>query len=198
MRISDWSSDVCSSDLYNEDDLTGPRGAYGRTKLAGEKAVIASGARYAILRTAWVFSAQGTNFVRTILRLGRERDTLGVVADQIGCPTHAGDLAQATAQVTQALAAGEVSDGIWHVVNGGETSWHGLASHALAQAAMHGWRTPTLNRLTTSEYPTKAPRPANSRLATEKLQADFGIVLRDWREATTAAVDVIIGQEGNI
>lgn len=186
------------SGFYHEDALTGPRGAYGRTKLAGEQAVIASGARYAILRTAWVFSAEGTNFVRTMLRLGRERDTLGVVADQIGCPTHACDLAQATAQITQALEAGDVSSGIWHAVNGGETSWHGFASHIFERAAMHGRQAPTLNRLTTAEYPTKAPRPANSRLATDKLRTDFGIVLRDWQEAATAVVDAIVAQEKEI
>ncbi|MBN8844736.1 MAG: dTDP-4-dehydrorhamnose reductase [Sphingomonadales bacterium] len=181
--------------FYSEDDPTGPRSAYGRTKLAGEQAVIASGARYGILRTAWVFSAEGANFVRTMVRLCSERDTLGVVADQLGCPTHAGDLAQVVARITQALEGREVSSGIWHVVNGGEASWHDLAAHVIARTSMHGRRVPTLNRLTTAEYPTKAPRPANSRLATKKLRADFGIVLRDWQEAAAAVVDAIIAQE---
>lgn len=181
-----------ASGFYGEDDPTGPRGAYGRTKLAGEKAVIESGAHYAILRTAWVFSAEGTNFVQTMIRLGNERDTLGVVADQFGCPTHAGDLAQAISQITLALEAGDVSSGIWHVVNGGETSWHGLASHVFARVATHGQPTPRVTPLTTAEYPTKAPRPINSRLATHRLQADFGIVLRDWPDAADAAVDAII------
>lgn len=184
--------------FYAEDDHTGPRGAYGRTKLAGEKAVIESGARYAILRTAWVFSAGGANFIQTMLRLGRERDTMGVVADQFGCPTHAGDLAQVISQIALALEAGDVSSGIWHVVNGGETSWHGLASHVFARAATHGQPTPRVNPLTTAEYPTKAPRPFNSRLATNRLRADFGIVLRDWQDAADAAVDAIIAQKREI
>lgn len=184
--------------FYSEGDATGPRSAYGRTKLAGEQAVIASGARYAILRTAWVFSAEGSNFVRTMLRLGRERETLGVVADQIGCPTHAGDLAEAAILVTRALEAGTMSNGIWHVVNGGETSWHGLAAHVFARAEKHGQRAPVVNRLTSAEYPTNAPRPANSRLATNKLKADFGIVLRDWQEAASAAVDAIMTYERDI
>lgn len=181
--------------FYLEDDATGPIGAYGRTKLAGEQAVIASGARHAVVRTAWVFSPGGQNFVRTMLRLGRERDSLGVVADQLGCPTHAGDLAAAAARIAIALESASAPSGIWHAVNAGETSWHGLASRVFARAAHHGWPTPMVRPLTTAEYPTKAPRPANSRLATERLHADFGMTLRDWRDAVDEAVDAILASE---
>ena len=180
---------------YHEDDTTGPVGAYGRTKLAGEQAIIASGARHAILRTAWVFSSGGANFVRTMLRLSRERDTLGVVADQLGCPTHAGDLAAAIGTVTFALENGSQS-GTWHAVNAGETSWHGLASYIFERAAKHGRSLPTVRPLTTAQYPTKAPRPANSRLASGKLRDDFGTTLRDWHDAADAAVDAILAREG--
>jgi dTDP-4-dehydrorhamnose reductase len=179
---------------YDETDATGPQGAYGRSKLAGEQAVAASDARHAILRAAWVFSPGGSNFVRTMLRLGHERDTLGVVADQVGCPTHAGDLAAAVAQVTLALEEGAQS-GLWHAVNAGETSWHGLATRIFARAEEHGRPRPTVRALTTAEYPTKAVRPANSRLATSKLRRDFGIALRHWEAAVDEAVDAIIAAE---
>jgi dTDP-4-dehydrorhamnose reductase len=179
---------------YDEDDATGPRGVYGHSKLAGEQAVARSGARHAVLRTAWVFSPGGANFVRTMLRLGRERDALGVVADQIGCPTHAGDLAAVIARVTLAIEDGAAS-GVWHVVNAGETSWHGLAARVFDRAAAHGRRRPALRTLTTAEYPTRAVRPANSRLATGRLRRDFGVVLRDWESAVDAAVDAIIAGE---
>jgi dTDP-4-dehydrorhamnose reductase len=179
---------------YDEADATAPQGVYGRSKLAGEQAVMASGARSAILRTAWVFSPRGSNFVRTMLRLGRERDALGVVADQLGCPTHAGDLAAVVAQVTLALEDG-ASSGLWHAVNAGETSWHGLATRVFARAALHGRPAPSVRALTTAEYPTKAVRPANSRLATVKLRRDFGISLRDWEAAVDDAVDAIIAAE---
>jgi dTDP-4-dehydrorhamnose reductase len=181
---------------YVEDDPTGPAGAYGRSKLAGEQAVLASGARHAILRTAWVFSADGANFVRTMLRLGRERDTVGVVDDQIGCPTHAGDIAAAVAQVTLALEDGRCGNGVWHLVNAGETSWHGLAERVFARAALRGQPAPVLNAIPTSAYPTKAPRPANSRLVTDRLYHDFGIRLRPWQEAADEAVDEILAREG--
>jgi dTDP-4-dehydrorhamnose reductase len=181
---------------YTEDDPTGPTSAYGRSKLAGEQAVLASGARHAILRTAWVFSADGANFVRTMLRLGRERDTVGVVDDQIGCPTHAGDIAAAVAQVTLALEDGRCGNGVWHLVNAGETSWHGLAERVFARAALRGQPAPVLNAIPTSAYPTKAPRPANSRLVTDRLYHDFGIRLRPWKEAADEAVDEILAREG--
>jgi len=181
---------------YVEDDATGPTSAYGRSKLAGEQAVAASGARHAILRTAWVFSPGGANFVRTMLRLGRERDTVGVVQDQVGCPTHAADIAAAVAQVTLALEDGRSDSGIWHLVNSGETSWHGLAARVFARAALRGQPAPQLNAIPTSAYPTKAPRPANSRLVTDRLYHDFGIRLRPWQEAADEAVDAIMTREG--
>lgn len=180
---------------YTEEDAPAPRGAYGRGKLAGEQAVAASGARFAVLRTAWVFSAGGANFLRTMLRLGRERDTLGVVGDQWGCPTHAGDLAGAVARVCAAFEDERSGSGIWHVVNTGETSWHGFAERIFARAVMQGRPAPQLNRIATADYPTKAPRPANSRLATGKLQRDFGIALRDWGSAADQAVDAVIAAE---
>jgi dTDP-4-dehydrorhamnose reductase len=117
-----------------------------------------------------------------------------VVADQHGCPTHAGDLAAAIAHVTLALEEGAES-GVWHAVNAGETSWHGLATRVFARAATHGRPLPAVRALTTAEYPTKAVRPANSRLATAKLRRDFGIALRDWEAAVDEAVDAIIAAE---
>lgn len=185
-----------SPGFYREYDVTGPRCVYGRTKLAGEQAVIASGANHAILRTAWVFSAGGNNFVRNMLRLGREKDELGIVADQRGCPTHAGDLAQAIAAITAAFDGGSRASGVWHIVNSGETTWHGLATHIFARAARLGQPSPRVKPLTTAEYPTKASRPANSRLATDLVSADFGIGLRGWEAAADAVVDTIIAAEG--
>lgn len=184
-------------EAYREDDEPEPRSAYGQSKLAGEQAVEASGARHAILRTAWVFSSGGNNFVRTMLRLARERETVGVVADQLGCPTHAADLAQAVATVTLALQNGSAPSGIWHIVNAGETSWHGFAQRIFARAASHGLPTAALKAILSEDYATRALRPANSRLATEKALVDFGIRLRRWEEAVDAVVDEIIARERN-
>lgn len=191
---TDYVFDGTKHGFYREDDPPAPRGVYGRSKLLGEQAVRDSGARHAVLRTAWVFSGGGANFVRTMLRLGCERDKVGVVADQLGCPTHAGDLARAVAGVTLALEDGRDS-GLWHVVNAGETSWHGLAARVFARAERHGRPPPALAALSTAEYPTKAPRPANSRLATDRLREDFGIILRRWEEAADDAVDEIIARD---
>lgn len=173
---------------YVEDDATGPRSVYGRSKLAGEIAVSQSGAHHAVLRTAWVFSAGGANFVQTMLRLGQERDRIGVVADQRGTPSAASDIAQAAARVALALEDGAAS-GTWHVANAGEATWFELAEAVFAEAARHGRPAPELAPLTTADYPTKAARPANSRLATAKLRGDFGIALRPWREAVAEVVD---------
>lgn len=180
---------------YLETDPVGPRSAYGRAKLLGEREIMASGARHAILRTAWIFSPSGHNFLRTMLRLGRERDEVGVVADQFGCPTHAGDFADVVVAVAQALEDGRSDSGIWHVANAGETSWHGFALRVFERAAVHGRTPPHVKALTAPEFPTKAERPANSRLATNKLLRDFGIALRAWETAVDETVDAIIAQE---
>lgn len=188
---------------YAEDDPTGPRGAYGRGKLEGELQVAAAGARHAIVRTAWVFGPRGQNFLRTMLRLGAECDALRVVADQHGCPTHAGDLAQALATITSEFERGDGrsgvwASGIWHVANAGETTWYGFAERIFARAAQHGRTAPEVIPIAAADYPAPAPRPAYSQLATGKARDDFGIALRPWQDASDAAVDALLQKETTV
>ena len=173
---------------YREDDVTAPLGVYGASKLAGEEAIRAAGGRHLIFRTAWVYASHGQNFLRTMLRVGAEREELKVVADQIGTPTPAALIADVTAQAIQHPA--ELS-GTWHLTANGETSWHGFAAAIFAGAQARGLiaRAPKVLPITTSEYPTKAKRPAYSRLDTARLQADLGIVLPDWREGLVRVMD---------
>jgi dTDP-4-dehydrorhamnose reductase len=166
---------------WREDDITAPLGVYGRSKLAGEDAIRASGCRHMILRSAWVYAARGQNFLRTALRLAHEREELKVVHDQIGSPTPARWLATATAL---AHVRAPDRDGTWHVVADGECSWHQFAvaiySEALAAKVLE--RVPRLIGIPSSEYPAKAKRPAYSRLDTTRFASDFGLQLPDWRD----------------
>jgi dTDP-4-dehydrorhamnose reductase len=181
---------------WREDDAIGPVSVYGQTKAEGEDAVRASGARHAIVRTAWVVSADGANFIKTMLRLGAEREELNVVADQQGCPTHAGDLASTLAAITARFVADPAqASGTWHCTNAGETTWHGLAARVFATAAQNGMQVPArINPITTAEYPTPAKRPADSRLDCSRLAADFGITMRPWQEAVDEVVRQLAGQ----
>ncbi len=180
---------------YVETDPVAPHSVYGTTKLAGEKAVLASGAQAIILRTAWVYAATGRNFVRTMLTLGQTRDSLTVVADQHGCPTAATDLAAAILTIADLLEKAGWSDayaGIFHAAGSGETTWHGLATAVFEEARRHGAKTPaTVRPITTAEYPTPARRPGNSRLDCSRLDAVFGIRLPHWRDSLTRTIDEI-------
>jgi len=175
---------------YCEDDSTHPTGIYGASKLAGERAVLAAHANSALLRTAWVYSPFGSNFVKTMLRLGAERPQLRVVADQTGCPTSADDIACAILTILGGMP--DCPWGTYHFVNGGEASWHGLAEAVFARAAEHGRPAPAVEAIATSDYPTPAARPANSRLATAKIGRDYGITPRDWRVAVDEIVDALV------
>ncbi len=166
---------------WREDDATAPLAVYGKTKLAGENAVRESGCRHMILRTAWVYAARGQNFLRTALKLARERDEIRIVHDQVGSPTPARWLASATAL---ALAKRpELDGGTWHVVADGECSWFQFASAVCSEAlaARVIERAPRLVGIPSNEYPTKARRPAYSRLDCSKFAADFGLRLPEWR-----------------
>ena len=169
-----------SSRPWREDDATAPLGVYGVTKLAGENAVRSSGCRHMIIRSAWVYAARGQNFLRTALTLARERQELRVVHDQVGSPTPARWLASVTALMH---AKQPDASGTWHVVGDGECSWFQFASaiYAEALAAKIIDRAPRLVGIPSHEYPTKARRPAYSRLDTSKLATDFGLQLPDWR-----------------
>lgn len=178
---TDYVFDGQAGRPYREDDATCPLGVYGQSKRAGEEAIIASGAPYLIFRTAWVYASHGRNFLRTMLRLGSEREQLRVVADQIGTPTPAALIADVTVQVLQTDA---LQSGIWHLTANGQTSWHGFAEEIFAQAHAAGViaRVPQLEAISTADYPTPARRPAWSVLDNRKLQQDFGIVLPDWQQ----------------
>ena len=188
---TDYVFDGRGTRPYREDDPTAPLGVYGSSKLAGEAAVRASGARHFIFRTAWVYGAHGHNFLRTMLRLGAERDELRVVADQIGSPTPAALIADATAAVlSQVLAERKHVGGTWHLVASGETSWHGFAEAIFDEASAAGLleRVPRVVPITTADYPTPARRPAYSRLDTSAFQRDFGVDLPGWRQGLREVV----------
>jgi len=164
-----------------ETDATGPLGAYGRSKLSGEEGVIKAGGAYAILRTAWVFSAHGNNFVKTMLKLAETRDTLTVVNDQIGGPTAAADLAAALLIMAKAFHAGQGQSGVFHYAGSPDASWADFATEIFTQAG----KAVTVTGIPTSEYPTPATRPLNSRLDCQKIAQVFGIPTPDWRASLT-------------
>ena len=165
---------------YVEDDVAAPLSAYGRSKREGELAIAASGARHLIFRSSWVFGLHGDNFMKTMLRLGREREELRVVGDQFGAPTWTRHLADATALI---LARKDVPSGPYHLAAAGETSWHGYAEAIFAEAQRAGLleKLPVVRRIASADYPLPAPRPANSRLDCSRLRRDFGLALPDWR-----------------
>lgn len=178
---TDYVFDGQATRPYRADDKTSPLGVYGASKLAGEQAIQASGVRHAILRTAWVFAAHGSNFLLTMLRLAGERDELRVVADQVGAPTPAAWIADATASM---LRQGIAGSGTWHVTSRGQTNWHAFATAIIDEAHALGLlqRKPTVLPIATADYPTPARRPAYSVLDTTTLQRDFGMLPPDWRE----------------
>lgn len=186
---------------YRTDDPTGPLGAYGRSKLAGEQALTASGAQHLIFRTAWVYAAHGHNFMRTMLRLGGERDALNVVADQFGAPTSTDVIVEGT---LAALAAWKTADvdqrrtmhGIHHLVASGTTTWHGFAEAIFEAAHQRGLltRVPEVRAIGTAEFPTPARRPAWSVLSNEDMLAHFGYAAPMWRTALDRVMDQLAGR----
>ena len=168
---------------WQPSDPTGPLGAYGRSKLAGEEGVWAAGGTYGILRTSWVVSAHGNNFVKTMLRLGVERDVLTIVADQIGGPTGAREIAVACHAMAMQLAADPGKAGTYHFAGAPDCSWADFARGIFAQAEL----TCTVNDIPSSDYPTPAARPLNSRMDCSLTQATFGVQRPQW-EATLAHI----------
>lgn len=176
---------------YVETDQTNPLGVYGQTKLAGEKAVAAATANHAILRTAWVYSPFGHNFLKTMLRLAEQRPDLGVVDDQIGNPTSALDIADAVIRVAGNLVSRPDDAqlrGIFHMAGRGDASWADFASEIFAVSATLGGPSALVNRIGTADYPTPALRPANSRLSSAKLQEVHGVAMPDWQSSTRSTL----------
>ena len=183
---TDYVFDGSRAGPYTEDDPVAPIGAYGASKEAGERGVRAANPDHIILRTAWVVSPWGNNFVKAMLRLGSERDQLRVVADQHGCPTSAIDIAETLLTI---LTKGGPA-GTYHFVNGGEATWCDLARFVIDRAGLGA----KVEAITTADYPTPAKRPANSRLSTDKLQTTFGISPRPWQTAVGEIVDQLTGK----
>lgn len=180
--------------VWEVDDPVAPLGVYGASKLGGELAVRSSGARHVIVRTAWVVSAHGENFVKTMLRVGAERPELRVVDDQRGSPTSAADLARALMAITLRLVEDDSAPtGTFHFSNAGATSWAGFAREIFSQSAARGGPTANIAPITTAEYPTAARRPANSLLSHEAIRLAYGIVPRPWAEALGDILDELIG-----
>lgn len=192
---TDYVFDGTGSTAYVETDPTGPVSVYGASKLAGEKALAASGPGHLIFRTSWVYGAHGKNFLLTILKLARERELFRVVGDQFGAPTWSQDLAKMTVQVmAQCEAAAKErslaevlaeAGGVYHAAGRGETSWYGFAAEAvrLVQENMPGTRLAKIEAITTADYPTAAKRPANSRMNGDKLARQFDWIMMDWQES---------------
>jgi dTDP-4-dehydrorhamnose reductase len=183
---TDYVFDGTPGRPWREDDPTGPLGVYGASKLAGERAVAAAGGPHVILRTAWVFSAHGSNFVKTMLRLGAERDSLRVVDDQRGGPTPAADIAAALVAVARAFAEGRGVNGIFHYAGAPAASWADLAE---AVFAARGGPAPQIERIATADYPTPARRPLNSVLDCSRIGRAYGLAQPDWRPGLARVIE---------
>jgi len=191
---TDYVFDGRKPEPYVESDTTGPSGVYDRTKLAGEQAVLAAHSCGVVLRTAWVYSPFGHNFAKTMLRLASNRDEVRVVADQIGNPTSALDIADAVLAVAGAVANGGRTQGIFHLAGTGEASWADFAEAIFAAAAACGGPTARVERIATADLPTPTARPANSRLNCDKLAHSFGVRLPDWRASTETVVRRLVAK----
>lgn len=198
---TDYVFDGTKQGAYTEDDLTNPLSVYGRTKRDGEIALQESGARHLILRTSWVVGAHGKNFAKTILRLALERESLNVVADQYGAPTSAALLADVTAQLvrqTQREGADDFPFGLYHLVPSGETTWRDYAQFVVSEALAAGRPLKLLpdaiRGIPSSEYPTAAKRPANSRMDTGKLRRTFALELPDWQNGVRHILHLVLGE----
>ena len=191
---TDYVFDGTKTDPYTESDPVAPQGVYGASKLAGEDAVLASGAKAIILRTAWVYGATGKNFVRTMLTLSKTRPRLTVVGDQHGCPTTAFDLASAIMAIIARLdSTGWQPEyrGVFHAAGSGATTWFGLAAATFQEAARFGAPVPEVVPIAAAEWPAPAKRPANSQLDCTRLHEVFGVRLPPWRESLTRTVETI-------
>jgi dTDP-4-dehydrorhamnose reductase len=199
---TDYIFDGSKNGAWVEDDRTNPLSVYGASKLAGEEAIRSVGGRYLIFRTSWVYAPEGKNFVLTMLRLGRERDSLNVVDDQVGAPTTAGELARATHEIAKGILENKVDPetgwaGTYHMTCSGSVSWCGFARAIFERSPeLLGGKKPAVNPIKTSEYPTPAKRPLNSVLSNEKLQQRFGVRLASWQSALDRVLKAISDQQG--
>jgi dTDP-4-dehydrorhamnose reductase len=191
---TDYVFDGYKTIPYLEDDPVAPASVYGQSKEAGERAVRETIPRHLILRTAWVYAAHGANFLKTMLRVGREREVVRVVADQHGTPTSAADLADGILSMLPHLQENRAF-GTFHLTNAGRTTWHGFAEAIFAAAARHRSPVPRLEAIGTEDYPTPARRPAMSVLDCRKIADLYGIRLRPWQEAVAATIDAVLIRE---
>ena len=194
---TDYVFDGAKTGAYTEDDPVGPLGVYGASKAAGERAVRERLERHVILRTSWVFGTHGTNFVKTMLRLGRERDQLRVVADQRGCPTGAADIAEAVLGIARQLLIERRGDvwGTYHFAGRGATTWHGFAEAIFERAAPLWGRRPEVVPIATADYPTPARRPASSVLDCTRFERTFGLPRRPWTEQLDAVLPSLLDRD---
>jgi len=179
-----------------ETDAVAPVNQYGASKLAGERAIIASGCKHLIFRTSWVYGARGNNFAKTMLRLAKDRETLSVIADQIGVPTGADLIADVTAMAIQQVLQRPELMGLYHLAASGEVSWYGYASHVIGFAQSSGEKlaVTTIKPIETTAYPTPARRPLNSRLSTRKLRDNFSLHLPDWQSGVTRMLREVLNK----
>jgi dTDP-4-dehydrorhamnose reductase len=189
---SDYVFDGSKAGAYNEDDPVSPLGVYGRSKAEGEVEIRQVLDQHIIIRTSWVYGPYGANFLKTMLRLARERDRIEVVADQRGCPTATIDLANAILGVSGALTAGNQRFGTYHFAGSGATTWHGFACAIMAAQAPFTGRRPAIVPIATSAYPRPAKRPINSELDSARFAATFGVQAADWRTRTIETVSALL------
>ncbi|MFG1391366.1 dTDP-4-dehydrorhamnose reductase [Xanthobacter agilis] len=191
---TDYVFDGTKPAPYVEQDPVAPLGVYGRTKAAGESAVRSATERHVIVRTSWVYGAHGHNFLKTVLRLARERDRLTIVADQRGCPTATRDLADALLTAAAAAAGGDARWGTYHFAGDGATTWHGFAAEIVRVAGPRLGRTPEVAPITTADYPTPAKRPANSQLASDLFHRTFGVRAAPWQTRVAEVVETLLAE----